>query len=149
MISFVKQEQHYRSWAEVKWNVFSNLRSWMAVHLQFLKPTPLYLAHSDNHTIHFPTNTLRVRPQNIIDNLRQIFQMRYVVDFRALRKHGPFIVDSSASRRLSATVRANAPLQFLNATRLSSSSAFAIGVQGLSQPRSQLFNLFSKGLPVF
>ena len=67
----------------------------MAVHRQFFKPPPLDLTHSNNLAIESLLDSLRIRPQNGIDNLRQILKVRDVVDLRKLRDHRSFIVDAS------------------------------------------------------
>ena len=67
----------------------------MAVNRQFFKPAPLDLTHSNNPAIESPLDSFRVRPQDGIDNLRQILKVRDVVDLRKLRNHGFFIVDAS------------------------------------------------------
>jgi hypothetical protein len=96
MISPVQQKQHYRARTKVEWNVFAHFRAGVAVYLEFFQAPPLYLAHSDDLAIQLTPNALSVRPQNVIGDLRQILQVRYVIDLRARRNHGLFIVDVSS-----------------------------------------------------
>jgi hypothetical protein len=88
MIASMQQEKHDRARTEIEGNVLSHFRAGMAVHLQFLKTPPLDLAHANDHAAQAPLKALRIRPKHAIENLGQILQVRDVVDFGTLRRHG-------------------------------------------------------------
>jgi hypothetical protein len=91
VISLVEQEQHNRAGAEVERNVLANPRPRVTVDIQFLESPPLDFAHPDNRAIEAAPDTLRVRPQDGIDHLRQILRMRDVVNLRAVG-HGTLLI---------------------------------------------------------
>jgi hypothetical protein len=107
VISSVQQEQHDRAWAEIERDVLSNLRAGVTIHLKFLKPPALNLAHPDDCTVQCAPAALRIGPEDTIDDLREIIQVRDVIDLLVLRRHWPFIVDASVYLRLG--VRPGAP----------------------------------------
>jgi hypothetical protein len=98
VISFVEQEKHDRAKAEVERNVLANFRPRVTVDLQFFKSPPLDFAHPNDRAIEAATDALRIRPQNGIDHLRQVLQVRDVVDLRAVGHGTLLIVDVYAPR---------------------------------------------------
>ena len=85
MVAAVKNVEHDRSRAKIKWHILPDLCSPVAFYLQLLQPSPLDLRHSDDFALQPKLDALGVRPYSAFrHDLRQIPQMRDVVDLRSV-----------------------------------------------------------------